>query len=209
MIAFLARCLSLLEARSTAWSGTLENRYGGNLIVGSNPTPSARNRWLPTEAAPNRRGRLSHGDSANPAVARQLGAYRGEDPLRRARGRSVRRLGSQTVAVRSWEGTLDVSAWGTGLFSSDWACDVRDTYRELVGEGLSGPEATDRLLELWGPAPDDDDDGPEFWCALAATQWKVGRLEPRVRDRALHVIRTGQDSRGGLPQCGVSLLAGD
>jgi translation initiation factor IF-1 len=84
-----------------------------------------------------------------------------------------------------------MSAWGAGLFSSDWACDVRDKYRDLVADGLSGPEATDRLLELWGEALDEDE-GPEFWCALAATQWKVGRLEPRVRDHALEVIRTGQ-----------------
>ncbi len=29
-----------------------------------------------------------------------------------------------------------MGTWGTALFSDDLACDARDAYRELVGDGL-------------------------------------------------------------------------
>jgi hypothetical protein len=45
--------------------GGLENRYGGNLIVGSNPTPSARIRCVATETASTGAAGLSHYDSSD------------------------------------------------------------------------------------------------------------------------------------------------
>jgi hypothetical protein len=84
-----------------------------------------------------------------------------------------------------------MGAWGTAIFSDDTACDVRDDYRDHVGDGLSGPEATDRLLKEWGDTLLDPDEGPVFWLALAATQWKCGRLEPRVNEKALEIIAGG------------------
>jgi hypothetical protein len=86
-----------------------------------------------------------------------------------------------------------VGADGPGLFSDDTACDVRSSYRELVGDGLSGPEATDHLTREWAGLLDDPDEGPVFWLALASTQWKAGRLEPRVLAKALDVIDGGSD----------------
>ena len=86
-----------------------------------------------------------------------------------------------------------LGASGTGLFSDDVACDIRDDYRELIGDGLAGPAATDRLLRKWADALDDPDEGPVIWLALAATQWRTGRLEDRVRERAEEVIRSGRD----------------
>lgn len=86
-----------------------------------------------------------------------------------------------------------MGAWGPGLFQDDVAEDVRDGYRELVGDGLPGPAATDELMRRMADAIEDADDGPVFWIALAATQWKLGRLEDRVRNRALAAIRAGGD----------------
>lgn len=88
-----------------------------------------------------------------------------------------------------------MGTWGVGLYSDDEARDVRDTYRDLLGDGLEGPAASDRLLKTWGRLVDDQDAGPVFWLALADTQWRLGRLEPRVRDRALAVIQGGHDLR--------------
>lgn len=88
-----------------------------------------------------------------------------------------------------------MGTWGTGLFSDDTANDVRDEYRELVGEGLEGPAATDKLLDSWQSQLTDPDVAPVFWLALADTQWKVGRLEDRVRQAALKVIEDGSDLR--------------
>lgn len=86
-----------------------------------------------------------------------------------------------------------MGTWGPAIFSDDTACDLRDRWMELVGDGLSGVEATDRLLAECGGLAEDPEDGPVFWCALAATQSKAGRLEDRVRDRALEFIRSGAD----------------
>jgi hypothetical protein len=84
-----------------------------------------------------------------------------------------------------------MGAWGTAIFAADVACDVRDAYRQLVADGLTGPEATNRLLREWKEVVADEDDGPLFWLALAATQWQCGRLEAWVKARALKTIANG------------------
>jgi hypothetical protein len=86
-----------------------------------------------------------------------------------------------------------MGTWGAGLLSDDTALDVRDTYREYLAEGMDGPAATDKILADFCSTVDDSDDGPPFWLALAATQWRYGRLEDRVRDRALAIIDQGVD----------------
>jgi len=80
-----------------------------------------------------------------------------------------------------------VGAWGTGIFANDTACDVRDEYRFWLEEKLPDHEATQRVI-----ATHDGDDDPDVWLALAATQWKLGRLEPEIKQRALQVIDEGQ-----------------
>jgi hypothetical protein len=86
-----------------------------------------------------------------------------------------------------------MGAWGPAVFSDDLACDVRDDYRRHVGDGMDGERATDALLEQYRQTVSDPDDGTVFWLALAATQWKVGRLEPRVLQRALEIIDADAD----------------
>jgi hypothetical protein len=84
-----------------------------------------------------------------------------------------------------------VGAWGPAIFSDDTACDVRDSYRDLVAEGVDGAEATRRVLAHFASSLSDVDDAPVVWLALAATQTAVGRLEDEVRDEALAVIESG------------------
>ena len=86
-----------------------------------------------------------------------------------------------------------MGAWGPAIFSDDTASDVRDEYRDHVGDGMSGVEATDRLLSTWREALEDEDEASVFWLALAATQQRCGRLEDRVRDEALAIIESGSD----------------
>ena len=83
-----------------------------------------------------------------------------------------------------------MGVWGTGIFSDDNASDLREDYRRLIGEGISGPDATDRLLKEWSPEGDPALE-PVFWLALAVTQWSCGRLEERVKAKALGVIEDG------------------
>ena len=79
-----------------------------------------------------------------------------------------------------------MGTWGTGIFSDDNAADLRDDYRDFIGDGLSSPEATDRLLAEWGSSLSREPEyAATFWLALAVTQWKCGRLEDRVKAKAL------------------------
>jgi hypothetical protein len=84
-----------------------------------------------------------------------------------------------------------LGAWGTGLFSDDVACDIRDHYRELLEDGVDDSAATRQTLEKFEPYLTEAD-GIAL-IAFAITQSKVGRLEPDVRDRALALIAGGAD----------------
>jgi hypothetical protein len=86
-----------------------------------------------------------------------------------------------------------MGVWGAGLFSDDTALDVKGAYRERLAQGMSGADATSEILANFGSDVDDAQDGPPVWLALAATQWRYGRLEEHVRDRALRIIDDGSD----------------
>ena len=81
--------------------------------------------------------------------------------------------------------------WGTGLFSDDVACDVRDHYRELLEDGVEDGAATRLTVERFR-AYLEESDGVAL-LALAVTQSKLGRLDPDIRDRALAVLDRGAD----------------
>ncbi len=82
-----------------------------------------------------------------------------------------------------------MGAWGTALFSDDDAVDIRSRYLDLIGDGYKGREATEIVLSEWKS----EQDNPVLWLALAATQWRCGRLEGRIRDRAIQIIDDGSD----------------
>lgn len=86
-----------------------------------------------------------------------------------------------------------MGAWGPGLFQDDTACDVRDDFVDLIGDGLSTEEATAELEKRWGTPSFDPDHESVFWIALATTQFRYGRLLPHVRDCAVAVIDEGSD----------------
>ena len=80
--------------------------------------------------------------------------------------------------------------WGTGLYSNDSTCDVRDTYKGFLCDQLSNEEAYRRTLEQYQELIGSDEE-PLFWYALAETQWRVGRLTPEVKDITLEWIDRG------------------
>lgn len=88
-----------------------------------------------------------------------------------------------------------MGAWGTPIFSDDTAADTRDAFTDFVAEGLTPAEATDRLIAESGDILADQEDANVFWLALAAAQWKLGRLVDSIRDRAIAVIDSGDDLR--------------
>jgi hypothetical protein len=84
-----------------------------------------------------------------------------------------------------------MGVWGTGLFSDDVACDIRDHYRELLEDGMEDGAATKMILEKFR-AYLEESEGIAL-LAFAVTQSKLGRLEPHIRDRALAVLDGGAD----------------
>ena len=84
-----------------------------------------------------------------------------------------------------------MGTWGNKLYEDDEAQDARDVYKSLLEKGLDGREATDRFLKMFKASLNDSDDGPIVWFALADTQWKLGRLEPRVKKQAIKLVDDG------------------
>lgn len=86
-----------------------------------------------------------------------------------------------------------MSISGVGLYDDDTGADVRSTFRELVADGSTAAQATDALVAQWGDALEDYHQVCAFWLALADTESRTGRLEERVRDRALGLMASGED----------------
>ena len=87
-----------------------------------------------------------------------------------------------------------MGAWGTGLYSNDTTSDVRDTYLGLLDKQAGSQEAYEKTLDVYKELIGDSDEEPLFWFALAETQWRVGRLTPDVKEKALYWI----DREGGM-----------
>lgn len=81
-----------------------------------------------------------------------------------------------------------MGAWGTALYSDDVALDVRDLYKELLGEGYSNEIVTKSLVRICKEQIEDEEDGPVFWLALADTQWKCGRLMDEEKSWQLRLL---------------------
>ena len=78
-----------------------------------------------------------------------------------------------------------MGAWDVGLFADDTALDVRDAWVEPIRRGRAPGDVTAEVLGAFGA------DDPIVWLALADTQWRWGRLEREVRERALALIDSG------------------
>ena len=86
-----------------------------------------------------------------------------------------------------------MGAWGTAILSDDTATDIRDAFTDLVAEGLTPVQATDRLIVESADILANESDSAVFWLALAATQWKLGRLIDSVSESAIQIIDSGAD----------------
>jgi hypothetical protein len=86
-----------------------------------------------------------------------------------------------------------MGVWGTGIFEDDTACDVRGHYKDCLGEGRPGPDATRWILNEFQDLLDDPREAGVIWLALAAVQWKHGRLDAETLEQALQVIDSESD----------------
>ncbi len=78
--------------------------------------------------------------------------------------------------------------WGPGIYQNDLSDDVRAFYRDQLHRGKTGEEITEILISDYSAEISDVDDCIDFWCALADTQWELGRLTPEVKQKALECI---------------------
>lgn len=83
-----------------------------------------------------------------------------------------------------------MGVWGTGLYGSDDASDIRDEYQALWQFGVVGSEARELLESHFAKDLENDS---VFWLTLADLQWKSGILEDLVRKKALDAIKSGKD----------------
>lgn len=86
-----------------------------------------------------------------------------------------------------------MGTWGTSLFANDCSSDVRDAYLGFLQDQLTNQEAYQKTLEKFKEYIGDEEESL-FWYALADTQWKVGRLVPEVKEKALKWI----EKNGGI-----------
>lgn len=91
--------------------------------------------------------------------------------------------------------TLEVymGAWGTGLYSDDTTCDVRDDYIRLLKSGHSSEEATHKIIRRFSNLMTDRQIECLVILPLAETQWKYGRLLSSIKERALDLLLNGGD----------------
>jgi hypothetical protein len=86
-----------------------------------------------------------------------------------------------------------MGTWGVGIFSDDFAADIRGEWRDALADGVADAEATATLIARFRADALDPDEAVVFWCALAAAQSETGRLAPTVRDKAVALIDAGGD----------------
>jgi hypothetical protein len=86
-----------------------------------------------------------------------------------------------------------MSAWGTGLYSDDTACDVRDDYVRHLKCGLSHEDACQKVLERYAELLGEKAIACLVRFALADTAWQYGRLDDALKDSALSLLHAGGD----------------
>jgi hypothetical protein len=86
--------------------------------------------------------------------------------------------------------------WGTGLYSGDFAMDLRST----IGAVVRLPFGEDRLIEILCEAEPEaannpaDSDHSTFWLVLADQFAKRAIMTPRLRQKALAIIDNSSDA---------------
>lgn len=87
-----------------------------------------------------------------------------------------------------------MGAWGTAIFSDDFAEDVRGEYNALLSIGKATKEAEDLIIQYFMDfLGKNDEEESIFWFSLALAEWNKGRLSERVKASALEHLDSGKD----------------
>lgn len=80
--------------------------------------------------------------------------------------------------------------WLEELYQDDIAEDIKRNYLELLRSGKTNDEAIEVLLRWYHEFIIYDEDGELFWYVLADTQWRYGRLDLKIKEKALKYIES-------------------
>lgn len=85
-----------------------------------------------------------------------------------------------------------MGAWGPGILDNDSALDLKAVWKENLGEGFSPEEITEVLVDeaKENGTLDGDEEEVDFWLSLALIQWKTGRLQQLVLEKAKELLRS-------------------
>ncbi len=87
-----------------------------------------------------------------------------------------------------------MGAWGTGLYSDDFALDVKSEFLGAINSGKPYREAFEELKKTYvDNAYNDDPDIPVFWFVCADILWKKGRLDEDIKQTTLAYIESNSD----------------
>src|SRR5947209_15227612 len=88
-----------------------------------------------------------------------------------------------------------MGAWGTGLYSSDMAADMRSTIKSVLRLPLDEDRIVEIVRDCEGRAANDpnDEDHTTFWLVLADQFEKRGVAHAPTRERAIAIIDRGDD----------------
>jgi hypothetical protein len=88
-----------------------------------------------------------------------------------------------------------MGAWGTGLYSSDMAADMRATVKSVLRLPLDEDRIVDILRDSEPQAANDADneDYTTFWLVLADQFEKRGIAHAATREKAINIIDRGED----------------
>lgn len=86
-----------------------------------------------------------------------------------------------------------MGAWGTKIFSDDFACDIRNDYIDYLIIGKSSEEASNEIIKANYEYVKGTEVEGVFWFALALVQWQKGRLNEYVKNKAIEFVDNGQD----------------
>jgi hypothetical protein len=87
-----------------------------------------------------------------------------------------------------WPEVVAMGAWSPALFADDDAADLRADYRTYLADAQSDAGATDLAARDYDASLDRPGETTAFWLALASIQWRMGRLDPRVKSVCLAII---------------------
>jgi len=79
---------------------------------------------------------------------------------------------------------------GPSILSNDLAADLRDEWKEYLGEGHT-PESISEKLILWADDEgifNDEEEEYDYWLSFALIQWNTGRLQANVKEKALSLL---------------------